>query len=114
MGIFISAGTFRVFFILLAMGYKDMAKLRGDMPRDCSLRLQAIYNSLNKREKKIADLILKEPDVIPGYTIKKLAKESESSEATIVRFAKRLGYDGYLDMRRKFTAHYDERPAIAI
>ncbi len=82
------------------------------MPRECCLKLQSIYISLNKSEKRIADILMNGTLAVPATTIKNLAAEAECSEATVVRFAKKLGYDGYLDMRRKFADYINNPPVL--
>lgn len=63
------------------------------------LNIKAHYNSLSKTEKKIADFLLQKPnDIIPLF-ITDLAKVCGASESTIVRFAKRLGFDGYQQLK---------------
>ncbi len=63
------------------------------------LKAQLLYNDMGKSERKIADWIIAHPgDELP-MTISELAALSESSEATIVRFAKRLGFAGYGELK---------------
>ena len=57
-----------------------------------TMKIELLYNEMGKSEKKIADFILKNPAALLPLSITDLAEKSESSEATIVRFAKRLGF----------------------
>lgn len=59
------------------------------------LNIQIKYEKMGKSEKKIADFILANPQAIIPLSITELADAAESSEATIVRFARRLGFSGY-------------------
>lgn len=59
------------------------------------LNIQIQYEKMGKSEKKIADFILANPGDILSLSITELAEAAESSEATIVRFARRLGFSGY-------------------
>ena len=54
-----------------------------------------MYDEMGRAEKKIADWILKNPGKLIPLSISELADNCKCSEATIVRFARRLGYDGY-------------------
>lgn len=50
---------------------------------------------MGRAEKKIADWILQNPGKLIPLSISELADNCKCSEATIVRFARRLGFDGY-------------------
>ena len=55
---------------------------------------------MSKSQHKLADYILENPHSIPFITGAKLASLTEVSEATVVRFASFLGYEGYNDLQR--------------
>lgn len=63
------------------------------------LNIQVLYNEMGKAEKKVADWILEHPNELLPLSIVELAEKSESSEATIVRFSKRLGFSGYQELK---------------
>jgi len=50
---------------------------------------------MGRAEKKIAEWILSHPGELIPLSISELADECKCSEATIVRFARRLGFEGY-------------------
>ena len=58
-----------------------------------------IYDKMGRSEKKIADFILQSPSALIPLSITELAENSGSSEATVVRFCKRLGLNGYQDLK---------------
>ena len=63
------------------------------------LNIKTQYDSFSKAEKKVAGFLLQRPnDVLPLY-ITELAKACNTSEATIVRFSKRLGFEGYQQLK---------------
>ncbi len=64
------------------------------------LKIYGIYSSLKKAEKKLAEYILENPKITINLTIEELAEQSNSSYATISRFAKKLGYSGYKDLKK--------------
>lgn len=64
-----------------------------------SLKIKAIYEDLSKAEKKIADWIFANPGEILALSIVELAEQCKCSEATIVRFSKRLGFTGYQELK---------------
>ena len=64
-----------------------------------SLKIQLLYDSMGKAEKKIADWIFQNPGKIISLSIVELAEQCKCSEATIVRFSKKLGLDGYQGLK---------------
>lgn len=63
------------------------------------LNIKVLYDDMGKAEKKVADWILAHPNELLPLSIVELAEKSESSEATIVRFSKRLGFSGYQELK---------------
>ncbi len=63
------------------------------------LRIQSSYALLLPSEKKIADYILKNSFRANELSIAELAEHSGASKATVTRFCKRLGFNGFKDFR---------------
>jgi len=59
------------------------------------------YPKLSNKEKKVADYIIQNLPVEFALSIKELSKNTGVSEATIVRFAKNLGFKGFLHLKSK-------------
>lgn len=72
------------------------------IPHNCFLKLQATYENLKSAEKHAADYVLKNPKRISSLTINEFAQEAGCSESTVVRLSKRLGYEGYPEMKEDF------------
>jgi len=68
-----------------------------------SLRIQSVYDILGAAEKRIADQLKEDPREIVHQSITELAERSSVSEATVVRFAKKLGFKGYQDLKITFA-----------
>lgn len=64
-----------------------------------TLNIKVIYDTLGKAEKRVADRIMENPGDILPLSIVELAEKCDSSEATIVRFAKKLGFSGYQELK---------------
>ena len=64
-----------------------------------SLQIKMLYNEMGKAERQIADWIEKNPGKIISLSIVELAEQCKCSEATIVRFSKRLGLSGYQELK---------------
>lgn len=63
------------------------------------LRIQQNYNSLTKKERYVADYILKERANIKNINISILARETQVSVGTITKVAKKLGYGNFVEMK---------------
>lgn len=53
-----------------------------------------MYESFTAVEKRIADVVIRQPDQLVSMTVKEIAAASSTSEAAIVRFSKRVGLKG--------------------
>ncbi len=89
--------------------FQFKAILGGNMSKFIII-LKNKYEQLSKTEKKIADFLLgASQDSVPLH-IKEFAKISGSSEATIVRFAKKLGFSGYQQLKIAIAQNTTSRP----
>ena len=59
------------------------------------LKIKAIFNDFTPVEQKVAEFILENPSKVPAMSIKELAVASKSSDASVMRFCKALGFSGY-------------------
>ncbi|WRS26264.1 MurR/RpiR family transcriptional regulator [Oscillospiraceae bacterium MB08-C2-2] len=57
------------------------------------------YHQVFSAERKVADYILQNPQTAINANVSELARESGVSDATIVRFCKHVGYEGYYQMK---------------
>ena len=73
------------------------------IPHRCMLQIQAVYDNLKSAERKAADFIVDYYAEIGGLTIVEFATRAGCSEATIVRLSKRLGYEGYPELKTDFV-----------
>ncbi|MDR4932733.1 hypothetical protein RF371_02585 [Companilactobacillus paralimentarius] len=73
--------------------------------------IDVIYNKLphmSVTDKKIAQVILKKPQDVVDYTISQLAIEAEVSEASVSRFCKSLGIDGFHQLKTRLAQVSDD------
>lgn len=61
--------------------------------------IKQLYDELFVAEKKVASYILENMQEVVMLNISELARKSGTSEATVVRMCKHLGYDGYYQTR---------------
>ncbi|MDI3548648.1 MAG: hypothetical protein PWR10_2300 [Halanaerobiales bacterium] len=63
------------------------------------LRIKSHLNSLKPAEKKVGEYILKNVSEVIHLSITNLAEKAGVSEATVVKFCKRIGYSGYQELK---------------
>ena len=78
------------------------------------LQAQLMYNDMGKSEKKVADWLFSHSGEILPYSITDLASKCDSSEATIVRFSKRLGCSGYQELKIVLAQELDKKVIVPI
>lgn len=69
------------------------------MSAPVSLRLRSRLPDLQPALRRIAEILLADSAGAAAMTIGQLARAAECSEATVVRFAHEVGFDGYRDLR---------------
>lgn len=69
------------------------------MAIDISKRIRRCYPRLSKGHKKLANAVLNEYDKVAFMTASRLARKVGVSESTVVRFAAKLGYEGYSEFQ---------------
>lgn len=63
------------------------------------VRLRAIRPGLTPAEGRVAELVLEDPSGVSALTITQLAVRAATSETSVLRFARRLGFKGYPGLR---------------
>lgn len=66
---------------------------------NCLVTIRSIYPSLSKVEARISDYILDNDQNIINMTISNFAQQVEVAESSIIRFCRRLGYDGFTSLK---------------
>jgi DNA-binding MurR/RpiR family transcriptional regulator len=72
--------------------------------------MKMLYKEMGKAEKRIADTIIKDPSKIISLSIVELAELCGCSEASIVRFSKRLGLGGYQELKITIASELGASP----
>lgn len=76
------------------------------------LKTQLLYNDMGKSEKKVADWLISHPGDNLPMSISELAALCESSESTIVRFARRLGFSGYGELKISVAGEQEKKVVV--
>lgn len=75
----------------------------------CLSKIRHAYSGLNHNQKKIADFILDKPFDVIQMSIQELAIQTGSSPSTIVRFAKKVCYDGYPKLKLELALEVNNK-----
>ena len=73
------------------------------------LQAQSLYADMGKAERRVADWLFSHPGEVLPYAIRELATACETSEATIVRFSRRLGFNGYQDLKLSLASEAEKK-----
>ena len=79
--------------------------------------LRGTYEGMTKSERRIAEYIAADPERLMKLTIPHIAAETDSSEITVSRFCKKLGYKGLQELKQALTAYLSiliMRPSIGL
>ncbi|MDC5705924.1 MurR/RpiR family transcriptional regulator [Vibrio europaeus] len=68
-------------------------------PKNLMVRLRSNIEPLSKKLRLVADYVLENAHDVQFQTITDLARNTQTSEATVVRLCRDMGYKGYSDFR---------------
>tara|TARA_Y100001956_G_scaffold47083_1_gene45781 strand:+ start:50 stop:994 length:945 start_codon:yes stop_codon:yes gene_type:complete len=88
----------RLSLILLAQPNKCKEALVNS-PKNLLVRLRSNIEPLSKKLRLVADYVLENAHDVQFQTITDLARNTQTSEATVVRLCRDMGYKGYSDFR---------------
>ncbi|MFY7928463.1 MAG: MurR/RpiR family transcriptional regulator [Oligoflexus sp.] len=73
--------------------------------------LASYYPKMTASEQRIADYLIRNPHEAVRLTVTSLAKAADTSEATIVRFARSLGFSGFLELKAELQLRASQQLA---
>ena len=76
------------------------------MPENSIDFLNNRYNTLTKGEQRLADYLIGNLEQALQMNVKELGDASGTSVATVIRFAKHLGFDGYASLRLNLAQNF--------
>ena len=71
---------------------------------DLLQRIKSEYPQLTRLQRRVADIMARDVPRLAFVPSADLARDAEVSDATVVRLAQRLGYEGYTDMQARVRA----------
>ena len=79
------------------------SSMPGGMNRDpqggALIRLRGVYPSLKTALQKVANLIMRQPEMAIYASVNEVAAAAQVSEATVMRFCRTLGFKGFQDFK---------------
>ena len=74
--------------------------------------INSMYKAFTKSERKVADLIISEPKSVMYNVITEIASKAGVGDTTVVRFCRKLGFNGYYDFRISMTQEVSQLPVL--
>ena len=68
-------------------------------PAGVLARIRSLLPGMAPAERRVGDAVLAEPSVVVGRTITELAEACSTSETTVIRFCRTVGFRGYPELR---------------
>lgn len=75
------------------------------------VKITAMKNQLTSMEKRISEYVLEDPERIKNLNTYDVAKNCKVSQATIVRFAKKMGFSGFPEFKLTLSQDIGNRKA---
>ncbi|KWX20146.1 MurR/RpiR family transcriptional regulator [Mycolicibacterium wolinskyi] len=76
---------------------------------DVTETVRGKYDKLTNSQKRIAEMIIEDPEFVAFATVDKLASRLDVAASTVVRFAYKLGLDGYQDLQERIRRQIREQ-----
>lgn len=76
--------------------------------------VRRFYSEMFAAEKKAADYILDNPQDVIGMSVTELAKVSDTSDATIIRMCKHIGYSGFYQLKINLASEFGKQQVIDV
>ncbi|MEW5867017.1 MAG: MurR/RpiR family transcriptional regulator [Bacillota bacterium] len=61
--------------------------------------IRKYYNDLRDSERRVADFVLEHPEELIRMSIREVAEQVQTSDATVIRFCQSIGFKGYPELK---------------
>jgi DNA-binding MurR/RpiR family transcriptional regulator len=79
---------------------------------DTTVRIRALLPSLAPAERRVGERVLADPVQVAASTISSLARDCATSETTVIRFCRAVGFTGYPALRLALAAEHGRSGAV--
>jgi RpiR family transcriptional regulator, carbohydrate utilization regulator len=69
------------------------------MENSCLITIRSLFPSMHEAEKKIAAIILEQPEVVVNMTVAQVSAKTGVAESSIVRFCQKLSFSGFAQLK---------------
>lgn len=76
------------------------------------VRMDSIRRNGSSADRKIADYLFSHADAVPHLTVQELAEKTETGYATVCRFFKKMGIEGFREFKRSVAEELGSHKAI--
>ncbi len=76
-------------------------------------KIRFMYNQMGPGERKIAEYLLEHTEELINTSVSELAERCGCGDATVVRFSRKLGFDGFQAMKIVFAAELNTTSTIS-
>lgn len=73
---------------------KDLLPQSMQLEATCTARISTLYPHFTKADRTIAELTINHPQTVARLSSREIGRQCGVSEASVIRFAKKLGYEG--------------------
>jgi DNA-binding MurR/RpiR family transcriptional regulator len=77
-------------------------------PADIREQILALFDTLPLKQRRLARFFLDHEDVLAFASASEVAERAEASAATVVRFCRALGFEGYTDLQAAIRAQFPQ------
>lgn len=67
------------------------------------VKIRFLYPNLTKSEKRVADIVIDDYERVSEYTLLAVAEKARCSDASVMRFCRRLGLDGFTELKAQLA-----------
>lgn len=78
------------------------------------VRLDSIRKNAHGADRKLAEYILAHPETVTHLTVQKLAEQTDTAYATVCRFFKKLGADGFREFKKSISEELAQNRGLAV
>jgi DNA-binding MurR/RpiR family transcriptional regulator len=83
----------------MRMGTKPKPREREGPATTTTVKVRALLPSLSPAERRVGQIVAEDPAAAAMLTITELAARAQTSETTVIRFCRTLGFAGYPELR---------------
>lgn len=81
------------------MSRAELLISKGGQTGSTLINLQSLWQALTKSERKVAEIVLSQPENVIYFSVTDLAEKAGVAETTVLRFCRKIGFKGYQNFK---------------